>query len=162
MRAFCSILDQSTLGPRRTSNTTSARNTIYTFKHMHTELFTPSKELLDKVVQGQGVVDYLRDTVFQDPVYMVTGIKTVIGTSVTTFNSKCRAVNITLGIDAVLARVPLNVGPELDFMTLKGNAGMRRLFCLMSKQKSDGLKTWPRSSSLEKKMTRRFESVFEM
>jgi len=101
-----------------------ATNKLYTFKHMHTEWFEPTKALLDKAVKSGRVADYLRDTDFQEPVYMVTGVKTVMGVSVATFNSKGRGVVVMLGVDASAAGAPMSMGPKYEDNVERTQAAM--------------------------------------
>jgi hypothetical protein len=101
-----------TFGAEGNAQFDKATNKVYTFKHMHTEWFLPTNTLLDKAVKSERVANYLRDTDFQEPVYMVTSVKTVMGTSVATSNSKGRGIVIMLGVDASAVGVPLSIGPK--------------------------------------------------
>lgn len=86
----------------------------YAFQHMQTTWFLPSKAFVDACVKNTNVVDFLEQTNFRKPLYIITGLKTVEGASVTTVNSKGRGVNAKLGFDGTSAAVPVTVGPEVE------------------------------------------------
>jgi len=56
----------------------------YSFKHMETNWFIPSRAFIKKAAESADVVNFLKQTDYADPVYMITGIKTVEGASITT------------------------------------------------------------------------------
>lgn len=86
----------------------------YAFQHMKTEWFLPSKAFIKASVKNTNVVDFLEQTNFRKPVYIITGLKTVEGASVTTVNSKGRGVIAKIGFDGTPAAVPVTVGPEVE------------------------------------------------
>lgn len=86
----------------------------YAFQHMQTAWFLPSKTFVDACVKNTNVVDFLEQTNFRKPFYVITGLKTVDGASVTTVNSKGHGINAKLGFDGTAAAVPVTVGPELE------------------------------------------------
>lgn len=86
----------------------------YAFQHMQTEWFLPSKAFVEACVKNTNVVDFLEQTNFRKPLYIITGLKTIEGASVTTVNSKGRGVYAKLGFDGTPAAVPVTVGPEVE------------------------------------------------
>ncbi|MCJ1342310.1 hypothetical protein MMC31_000491 [Peltigera leucophlebia] len=86
----------------------------YAFQHMKTEWFLPSKAFVKACVKNSNVVDFLEQTNFRKPLYIITGLKTVEGASVTTVKSKGSGVYAKLGFDGTPAAVPVTIGPEVD------------------------------------------------
>lgn len=86
----------------------------YAFQHMQTAWFLPSKAFVDACVKNTNVVDFLEQTNFRKPLYIITGLKTVRGASVTTVNTKGRGFNSKLAFDGTPAAVPVTVGPEVE------------------------------------------------
>lgn len=86
----------------------------YAFQHMQTAWFLPSKAFVDACVKNTNVVEFLEQTNFRKHLYIITGLKTVEGASVTTVKIKGRGVNAKLGFDGTLAAVPVTVGPEVE------------------------------------------------
>jgi hypothetical protein len=89
----------------------------YSFKRMKTEWFLPSKDFMEKCVQTPEVVTFLEQTDYRKPVFMITGLKTIEGASVTTVRSKGRKLHGKLGFDGTSAAVPVSVGPEGEYVT---------------------------------------------
>ena len=87
----------------------------YSFKRMKTEWFLPSKDFVEKCVQTPEVTAFLEQTGYRKPVYMITGLKTIEGASVTTVRSKARKLHGRLGFDGTSAAVPVSVGPEGEY-----------------------------------------------
>lgn len=111
---FARFFSAAQIGAEANMQFNKATCTMYDLSHMHTEWFNPTEDLLDKAVNSERVAKYLRLTAFKNPVYMVTGVKTVLGASVSTFNTKGRGVKILLGIDASPAGLPLSIGPQFQ------------------------------------------------
>ena len=65
-------------------------------------------------VKNTNVVDFLEQTNFRKPLYIITGLKMVEGASVTTVNNKGRRIYAQLGFDGTPAAVPVTVGPEVE------------------------------------------------
>lgn len=86
----------------------------YAFQHMQTAWFLPSKSFVNARVKNTNAVDFLEQTNFRKHLYIITGLKTVEGASVTTVNSKGRGVNAKLGFDGTSVAVPVTLGPEVE------------------------------------------------
>jgi len=86
----------------------------YSFKRMKTEFFLPSKEFAKAAVKIADVADFLEQTDYQEPVYIITGIKTVEGASVITVKKKGRGFHLKAGFDGTPAGVPITIGPEAN------------------------------------------------
>lgn len=86
----------------------------YAFEHMQTSWFLPSRSFVAACVKNTNVVDFLEQTNFRKPLYIITGLKMVEGASVTTVNNKGRGVYAQLGFDGTPAAVPVTVGPEVE------------------------------------------------
>jgi hypothetical protein len=86
----------------------------YSFKDMCTEWFLPSDKLIKKATDSSRVVGFVEQSDYEAAVYMVTGLKTVTGASVTTLKSKGRGLRVALGFDATPAGVPVSIGPEAE------------------------------------------------
>lgn len=86
----------------------------YAFQHMQTSWFLPSRAFVGGCVKNTNVVDFLEQTNFRKPLYIITGLKMVEGASVTTVNNKGRGVYAKLGFDGTPAAVPVTVGPEVE------------------------------------------------
>ncbi|OCK93839.1 uncharacterized protein K441DRAFT_660582 [Cenococcum geophilum 1.58] len=86
----------------------------YSFKHMHTEWFLPSAAFAKACVKVPNVADFLEQTEYKKPVYVITGLKTVEGASVTTAKSKGRGLKAKLGFDGTPPAVPITVSPEAE------------------------------------------------
>ncbi|PTB40213.1 hypothetical protein M441DRAFT_429098 [Trichoderma asperellum CBS 433.97] len=80
----------------------------YSFKHMHTEWFIPSEDLVKKAVQSKRAASHLKRIAYDSPLYMITGLKIVEGASVTTLKNKGKDFTAFLGVDAG----PVSVGPQ--------------------------------------------------
>jgi hypothetical protein len=81
---------------------------------MRTEWFVPGDEFLRKAVDSQKVTDYLEQVDYEAPVYVVTGIKTVRGASVTILKSKAQGWRAALGLDTTAVGAPVSIGPEAE------------------------------------------------
>jgi len=79
---------------------------------METKWFIPSRAFIKKAVEDAEVVDFLKQIDYADPVYMITGIKTVGGASVTTSSKRTRGWKAFLGIDATATGAPISIGPD--------------------------------------------------
>ncbi|KAF8866586.1 hypothetical protein BDZ45DRAFT_277047 [Acephala macrosclerotiorum] len=86
----------------------------YAFKHMRTEWFLPSKAFAKACLEATNVADFLEQTEYERPVYIITGLKTVEGASVTTVSNKGRGIRAKIGFDGTPAAVPVTIGPEAD------------------------------------------------
>lgn len=86
----------------------------YAFEHMQTSWFLPSRSFVTACVKNTNVVDFLEQTNFRKPLYIITGLKMVEGASVTTVNNKGRRIYAQLGFDGTPAAVPVTVGPEVE------------------------------------------------
>lgn len=71
----------------------------YSFKHVYTEWFLPSAAFAKACVKVPNVADFLEQTEYEKPVYVITGLKTVEGARVTTIKSKGRGLKAKLGFD---------------------------------------------------------------
>jgi len=90
-------------------------NDIYTFDRIETSFFVPSPEYYRKSVLVPPVQDYLKDSRYKLPLYMITGLKVVRGGTVTRTNSEGHEEVAKLGFDGVPAAVPVKVGPEAQY-----------------------------------------------
>lgn len=86
----------------------------YAFQHMKTEWLLPSKTFAEACVKNANIVAFLEQTNFRKPLYIITGLKTVEGASVTTVKSKSRGIHAKIGFDSTPAAVPVTIGPEVD------------------------------------------------
>ena len=86
----------------------------FSFKHMHTEWFLPSAAFAKAYVKVPNVADFLEQTEYEKPVYVITGLKTVDGASVTTVKSKGRGLKAKLGFDGTPPAVPITVSLEAE------------------------------------------------
>jgi hypothetical protein len=86
----------------------------YSFVLMKTEFFLPSKDFATAAAKITAVADFLEQTDYEEPVYIITGIKTVAGASVTTVAKKGRGLHLKAGFDGTSSGVPVTVGPEAD------------------------------------------------
>ncbi|EXJ77651.1 hypothetical protein A1O3_09880 [Capronia epimyces CBS 606.96] len=84
----------------------------YSFQHMHTEWFEPSRKFLDAAVAQSEVAAFLEQMDYEQPVYMVTGVKTVKGAGVTTSKTRGRGWKAFFGVDGTPAGVPVAIGPK--------------------------------------------------
>jgi len=79
-----------------------------------TEWFSPSSSFVRSSIQTKDVVDFLDMAGFQKPLYMITGVKTVTGASISTSFSKARSYGAKVGIEGFSTGAPLLAGPELE------------------------------------------------
>lgn len=96
----------------------------YAFASMKTEWFVPSKEFVEKSVQAPEVVDMLEMVGYKKPLYLITGLKTVEGASVTTVRGKGKKVVGKAGLDGTATGVPVSGGPEGEYR-IKGEEVVR-------------------------------------
>jgi len=89
----------------------------YSFTRMKTEWFLPSKEFVEKRVKSTEVAEFLDQMDYKVPVYIITGLKTVEGASVTSTKSKGRTFHAKLGLDGTSVAAPVTIGPEGDYST---------------------------------------------
>jgi len=64
-------------------------------------------------------VAYVEDTWFKRPLYMVTGLRIARGFSVETTDGKENGGELSVGVDATAAAVPVQVGPKVKILWTK-------------------------------------------
>lgn len=87
----------------------------YSFEHVHTVWFSPSQSYISQVVKEKAVADFLKQTDYEEAVYIITGIKTVEGASVTTSINRNRNAKASVGFDGTPMGVPVSVGPDAGY-----------------------------------------------
>jgi len=93
----------------------------YAFKHMHTEWFISSAPFIEKAMSPSPssatseLVNFLKQTNYEEAVYMIIGLKTVEGASITTFRRKDRSFTAALRVNATPVGLPLSAGPEATY-----------------------------------------------
>lgn len=93
----------------------------YAFKHMRTEWFVSSAAFIEKAISPSPspttseVVNFLKQTNYEEALYMIVGLKTVEGASITTFRRNDRSFTVALGVDATPVGVPLSAGPKATY-----------------------------------------------
>lgn len=105
---FFRFLDMFGLGAEASAKYDRKAVLNYSFKHMHTEWFTPSEDFMKKAVQSKKAASYLKRAGYDGPLYMVTGLKIVEGASVTTLEDKGKDFSAFIGAEAG----PVSVGPQ--------------------------------------------------
>jgi hypothetical protein len=114
MGFFARFLDIVGLGAEASYQFERKHVDSYSFGHMHTEWIKPSKALIDKAVASDDVSSFLQQTGYKEPVYMVCGVKTVKGASVTTSRRRGRGFRAMFGLDLAAAGVPVAIGPQAE------------------------------------------------
>lgn len=84
----------------------------YHIEEMKTKWFVPSSSLQKKAAESDKVADFLEVKGGKEPVYMVTGIRTAKGTTVTTKKKFAKNLRAWFGIDLSSAAVPFTVGTD--------------------------------------------------
>lgn len=87
----------------------------YAFEHVHTVWFSPSQSYLSQAMKEKEVANFLKQTDYEEAVYMVTGIKTVQGASVTTSRSKSRNLKASIGLHGASMGVQGSMGPDAGY-----------------------------------------------
>lgn len=87
----------------------------YSFEHVHTVWFSPSHSYISQAVKEKEVANFLKQTDYEEAVYIITGIKTVEGASVTTSINRNRHVKASVGFDGTPMGVPASVGPDAGY-----------------------------------------------
>ncbi|KAH8892962.1 hypothetical protein GQ53DRAFT_840722 [Thozetella sp. PMI_491] len=83
----------------------------YSFDEMRTEWFRPSASFLEQSVGAKDVTDFLGMAGRRKPLYMVVGLKTVLGGSITVRQGKSTSLGGNIGAN-VSPGVPVSIGPE--------------------------------------------------
>ncbi|RMJ17430.1 hypothetical protein CDV36_002888 [Fusarium kuroshium] len=84
------------------------------FKKLQTLSFEPTHEYMTKSLSTPMVQQYLARYHMRKRVFMVTGVKIAFGAKVRDDESHLSGGNISLGLDADAAGLPLSVGPRAD------------------------------------------------
>ena len=92
-----------------------ARMETYAFEHVHTVWFSPSQAYISQVIKGKEVADFLIQTDYEEAIYIITGIKTVRGASVTTSHNKSHNTKASIRFDGTLMGLPGSVGPDAGY-----------------------------------------------
>ncbi|KAK7914365.1 hypothetical protein PG985_012068 [Apiospora marii] len=93
-------------------------NEQFQFREMTTEECFPTNEYLQAAVDAKPVKDYLnRHSLNPKPLYVVVGVKTVVGARVSRSSGRTASAESGFGVDAaaVGSPVPVSVGPEAAF-----------------------------------------------
>jgi hypothetical protein len=109
---FAKFLEIFGLGAEASVKYDKAQAETYSFDHVHTVWFSPSQSYISQVVKEKEVANYLKQTDYEEAIYIITGIKTVQGASVTTSHSKNRNLKAAVGFDGLPLGVPVSVGPD--------------------------------------------------
>jgi hypothetical protein len=79
-----------------------------------TEWFSPSSSFVRSSIKTKDVVDFLDMAGLQKPLYMITGVKTVTGASLSSSLIKGRSYGAKVGIGEIPTWASLSAGPELE------------------------------------------------
>jgi len=97
---FGTFLSQYGLGSEDSFHYDRKTVGAYSFSQMQSRSFEPTKALINKAVAEAGRVSaFCRASEYKTPVYMITGLKSIQGASVTAMSSKGPGWEITLSLD---------------------------------------------------------------
>ncbi|KAM5347453.1 hypothetical protein ACJ41O_010458 [Fusarium nematophilum] len=85
------------------------------FANLETKYFVPNDEYLELALQDAGVQAYFQVHNSRKPVYLITGIKTAKGASISTETSTERSVEAQLKVDGSALGAPVEAGPEASW-----------------------------------------------
>jgi len=112
---FAKFLQIFGLGAEVSVKYDKAHVDTYAFDHVHTVWFSPSQTYISQVIKETEVVNFLKQTDYEETIYIITGIKTVEGASVTTFRNKGRDLKAAAGFDGTAMGIPVSVGPDAGY-----------------------------------------------
>ncbi|KAI1740734.1 hypothetical protein F4680DRAFT_85102 [Xylaria scruposa] len=84
---------------------------VYGVRRIDTIYFIPTPEYIRESMAKADVKDYVEGSGYE-PVYMVTGLKTARGPSVTITKAKKADATVEVGVDLTSTGLPLKVGPK--------------------------------------------------
>ncbi|KUJ15790.1 uncharacterized protein LY89DRAFT_685729 [Mollisia scopiformis] len=92
----------------------SSGSTIYKCKDLETTYFYPDDEYIAKNIEIKRVKDWMTDTYWKKPVYMITGLKIARGMKAESKQGKSLKGKVEVGVDAtMLTGVPVSGGPKV-------------------------------------------------
>lgn len=95
------FLDQYGLGNEESFQYDRQSVRAYSFQQMQTRSLRPTEELITKAVAGtERVATFFRESEYKTPVYMITGVKSILGAGVTAVSAKRPGWQITLTLGA--------------------------------------------------------------
>jgi len=88
------------------------KSSDYHFDRLETAYFFPDEEYITKSVREQSVQRYIKASMRQKPVYMISGVKIAKGASLSRSTYSERAGNAKIGVDGTAVGIPVSLGPE--------------------------------------------------
>ena len=85
----------------------------YEFKRLDTEFIDPTTEYYTQSVLVPSVAEYIVDTKFKKPIYMITGVKIARGADVEQARWEEAGTHLRVGVNGTTAVSPLAAGPEV-------------------------------------------------
>ncbi|KAF2121626.1 hypothetical protein BDV96DRAFT_641012 [Lophiotrema nucula] len=92
----------------------------YAFDEMVTQWFSPSATYVSLLVNTKNVRDFLELAGTKKPLYVITGVKSVSGATLSTSRSAGHTYNAKFGVDGAAAGAPMTVGPEFERSSNEG------------------------------------------
>jgi hypothetical protein len=92
----------------------------YSFGEMQTEWFSPSADFVERSVRADNVQDFLKMAGRKTPLYIITGVKTVRGATVSTSQFKTHGHAGHFGVDGTSIGAPITVGLKVGHERQKG------------------------------------------
>ncbi|KAG4438023.1 hypothetical protein IFR05_006482 [Cadophora sp. M221] len=113
MGLFATFIYVVTLGGEVSYSSTSASEVRYSCESMETKRFTPSPTYIAKAANDEAVKAHLRIGGMGAKVFMITGVKTVQGATITTTEETGQESNVQIGVDIPAAQI--TVGPKVTY-----------------------------------------------
>ncbi|KAI9928628.1 hypothetical protein MW887_001843 [Aspergillus wentii] len=111
---FAKFLQICGLGAEASISREHADISSYSFEKMDTAWISPSQDLIEQLASHRDVNSFLKQTNYKEPVYIITGIKTVEGARVRTLHRKDRGKTAMFGLDGSATGLPISAGPQVD------------------------------------------------
>ena len=126
---FARFLQAVPVGGEATAEQNKNAREHYQVNKMQTKWFTPTKALEKKAIEAVDVADFLEQSDYEEPEYMIVGVRIAQGMSITTLKKRGSSLRGWFGVDLSAASVPLAVGAEgadetshSELVTFKGSS----------------------------------------
>ena len=90
------VLDQS-IGGEASLQGKKSKEDVYEIARLRTDYFYPRAKYLQAVLELPDVKDYLEETSYRAPIYLITGLKTAFGATVSMERGKSKEINTEVG-----------------------------------------------------------------
>ena len=93
------------------------QDSVYSFAKLDTDIIDPTKEYVVQNVTRSSVADFIVESNYKKPVYLITGVKTARGADAAFGRSRKTGANAQFGVDGTSAGAPATAGPKISFHT---------------------------------------------